>query len=110
LNGQEKKDIPFNELVSKYPKYAHNLSKLTLEINVIKLTNYLIYSSPINKTTKAMTNCIINGFNRWGVTHYYFNQFIQFVYYSGAILFIKGTHALIVFFVSCVKFETNGYY
>ena len=69
LNGREKKDISFKELVDKYLKYDHNWSKSTLEINTVKLNNYLIYRLPKNKTTKAMTIRIINGCNRWGVSH-----------------------------------------
>ena len=69
LNGREKKDISFKDLVDKYLKYDHNSSKSTLEINTVKLNNYLIYGLPKNKTTKAMTIRIINGCNRWGVSH-----------------------------------------
>ena len=71
LNGKQKKDIPFKELVSKYLKYDHNWSKSTLEINTLKLTNYLRCGLPLNKTTKAMTIRIINGCNSWGVAHGY---------------------------------------
>jgi integrase len=67
LNGKQTKDISFKELVHKYLSYNHNWSKSTLEINTLKLTNYLRYGYPINKTTKAMTIRIINGCNRWGV-------------------------------------------
>ena len=69
VNGKEMKDLPFKDLVEKYLKYDHNWSKSTLEINTVKLNNYLIYGFPINKTTKAMTIRIINGCNRWGVSH-----------------------------------------
>ena len=65
LNGREKKDISFKDLLDKYLKYDHNLSKSTHEINTVKLNNYLIYGLPNNKTTKAMTIRIINGCNRW---------------------------------------------
>ena len=75
LNGKEKKDTPFKELVSKYLKYDHNWSKSTLEINTLKLTNYLIYGLPLNKTTKAMTIRIINGCNRWGVAQGYLKSY-----------------------------------
>ncbi|MBT7524414.1 MAG: hypothetical protein HN653_01945, partial [Candidatus Marinimicrobia bacterium] len=67
LNGKQKKDTPFKELVSKYLKYDHNWSKSTLEINTLKLTNYLRYGLPLNKTTKSMAIRIINGCNSWGV-------------------------------------------
>jgi len=75
INGKEKKDIPFKELVSKYLKYDHNWSKSTLEINTLKLTNYLRYGLPLNKTTKAMTIRIINGCNSWGVAHGYLKSY-----------------------------------
>ena len=75
LNGKEKKDIPFKELVSKYLKYDHNWSKSTLEINTLKLTNYLRYGFPLNKTTKAMTIRIINGCNGWGVAQGYLQSY-----------------------------------
>ena len=75
LIGKEKKDIPFKELVSKYLKYDHNWSKSTLEINTLKLTNYLIYRLLLNKTTKAMTIRIINGCNNWGVAHGYLQSY-----------------------------------
>ena len=75
LNGKQKKDTPFKELVSKYLKYDHNWSKSTLEINTLKLTNYLIYGLPLNKTTKAMTIRIINGCNRWGVAQGYLKSY-----------------------------------
>jgi hypothetical protein len=39
LNGKQKKDTLFKELVSKYLKYDHNWSKSTLEINTLKLNN-----------------------------------------------------------------------
>ena len=65
----EKRRIFFKDLVDKYLKYDHNWSKSTLEINTVKLNNYLIYGFPKNKTTKAMTIRIINGCNRWGVSH-----------------------------------------
>ena len=39
LNGREKKDISFKELVDKYLKYDHNLGKSTHEINTVKLNN-----------------------------------------------------------------------
>ena len=67
LNGKQTKDIAFKDLVDKYLSYDHNWSKSTLEINTLKLINYLRYGYPINKTTKAMTIRIINGCNRWGV-------------------------------------------
>ena len=67
VNGKEIKDLPFKDLVEKYLKYDHNWSKSTLEINTVKLNNYLRYGFPNNKTTKAMTIRIINGCNRWGV-------------------------------------------
>jgi integrase len=75
LNGKEKKDTPFKELVSKYLKYDHNWSKSTLEINKLKLTNYLRYGLPLNKTTKAMTIRIINGCNGWGVAQGYLQSY-----------------------------------
>ena len=75
LNGKEKKDIPFKELVSKYLKYDHNWSKSTLEINTLKLNNYLRYGLPLNKTTKAMTIRIINGCNGWGVAQGYLQSY-----------------------------------
>ena len=75
LNGKEKKDIAFKELVSKYLKYDHNWSKSTLEINTLKLTNYLRYGFPLNKTTKAMTIRIINGCNGWGVAQGYLQSY-----------------------------------
>ena len=75
INGKEKKDTPFKELVSKYLKYDHNWSKSTLEINTLKLNNYLIYGLPLNKTTKAMTIRIINGCNRWGVAQGYLKSY-----------------------------------
>ena len=75
LNGKQKKDTPFKELVSKYLKYDHNWSKSTLEINTLKLTNYLGYGLPLNKTTKAMTIRIINGCNSWGVAHGYLQSY-----------------------------------
>ena len=75
INGKQKKDISFKELVSKYLKYDHNWSKSTLEINSLKLTNYLRYSLPLNKTTKAMTIRIINGCNSWGVAHGYLKSY-----------------------------------
>jgi len=75
LNGKQKKDTPFKELVSKYLKYDHNWSKSTLEINTLKLNNYLIYGLPLNKTTKAMTIRIINGCNRWGVAQGYLKSY-----------------------------------
>ena len=65
LNGREKKDISFKDLVDTYLKYDHNWSKSTHEINTVKLNNYLIYGLPNNKSTKAMTIRIINGSNRW---------------------------------------------
>ena len=43
LNGREKKDISFKELVDKYLKYDHNLSESTHEINTVKFYNHLIY-------------------------------------------------------------------
>ena len=49
LNGREKKDISFKELVDKYLKYDHNWSKSTLEINIVNLNNYLIYRLPKTK-------------------------------------------------------------
>ena len=75
LNGKEKKDTPFKELVSKYLKYDHNWSKSTLEINTLKLANYLRYGLPLNKTTKAMTIRIINGCNGWGVAKGYLQSY-----------------------------------
>ena len=75
LNGKEKKDIAFKELVEKYLKYDHNWSKSTLEINTLKLTNYLRYGFPLNKTTKAMTIRIINGCNGWGVAQGYLQSY-----------------------------------
>jgi integrase len=75
INGKQKKDTPFKELVSKYLKYDHNWSKSTLEINTLKLTNYLRYGLPLNKTTKAMTIRIINGCNRWGVAQGYLQSY-----------------------------------
>ena len=75
INGKQKKDISFKELVSKYLKYDHNWSKSTLEINSLKLTNYLRYGFPLNKTTKAMTIRIINGCNSWGVAHGYLRSY-----------------------------------
>ena len=75
INGKQKKDISFKELVSKYLKYDHNWSKSTLEINSLKLTNYLRYGFPLNKTTKAMTIRIINGCNSWGVAHGYLKSY-----------------------------------
>ena len=62
-------------MVSKYLKYDHNWSKSTLEINTLKLNNYLIYGLPLNKTTKAMTIRIINGCNRWGVAQGYLKSY-----------------------------------
>ena len=62
-------------MVSKYLKYDHNWSKSTLEINTLKLTNYLIYGFPLNKTTKAMTIRIINGCNGWGVAQGYLQSY-----------------------------------
>jgi integrase len=75
LIGKQKKDIPFKELVSKYLKYGHNWSESTLEINSLKLTNYLRYGFPLNKTTKAMTIRIINGCNSWGVVQGYLQSY-----------------------------------
>ena len=75
LNGKEKKDTPFKELVSKYLKYDHNWSKSTLEINTLKLNNYLSYGLPLNKTTKSMAIRIINGCNSWGVAHGYLKSY-----------------------------------
>ena len=75
INGKEKKDIPFKELVSKYLKYDHNWSKSTLEINTLKLSNYLRCGFPLNKTTKAMTIRIINGCNSWGLAHGYLQSY-----------------------------------
>ena len=75
LNGKQKKDTLFKELVSKYLKYDHNWSKSTLEINTLKLTNYLRCGLPLNKTTKAMTIRIINGCNRWGVAQGYLKSY-----------------------------------
>jgi integrase len=75
LIGKQKKDIPLKELVSKYLKYGHNWSQSTLEINSLKLTNYLRYGFPLNKTTKAMTIRIINGCNSWGVVQGYLQSY-----------------------------------
>ncbi len=75
INGKEKKDIVFKELVEKYLKYDHNWSKSTLEINTLKLNNYLRYGLPLNKTTKAMAIRIINGCNGWGVAQGYLQSY-----------------------------------
>ena len=75
LNGKAIKEIPFNELVKKYLEFDHGWSKSTLEINTVKLNNYIRYGYPKNKTTKAMTVRIINGCNRWGVQKGYLNSY-----------------------------------
>ncbi|MDB9722924.1 site-specific integrase [Candidatus Marinimicrobia bacterium] len=75
LNGKQTKDISFKDLVDKYLSYDHNWSKSTLEINTLKLTNYLRCGLPLNKTTKAMTIRIINGCNSWGVAQGYLKSY-----------------------------------
>ena len=69
INGKQKQDLPFKELAKRYLEYDHNWRESTLKLNTYKLNYYLRYGYPKNKTTKAMTIRIINGCNRWGVSH-----------------------------------------
>ena len=66
--SNRKKNLPFEEVVSRYLSYGHNWSKRTRELNTYILKAYISGKSlPTHPTTQAIHRRIINICWNWGL-------------------------------------------